>query len=127
MTPSEQAYSDQPNPMPQAFPFDIQRVITESQDRLVAQTVENLRASVEGQVVRYMNSQVEKIVTEFVTKELAVELNAQLLGNKSAIIAAASVVAGEIASNIAASIAKSVADTLSNDWKRREVIKSLFQ
>lgn len=104
-------------------------------NEILASAMEQIKAGVVTEAMRQatwkvsesLNREIDTIVKDFVTKEVAPELIISLNKNKSAIIEAGIIAADEMAKQLAASMAAKVTENLSTSYKRSAILKALFE
>jgi len=104
----------------------MKEILEGAQEEIAAALVEEAKLNVARELRFKLDRELTVIVTEFIKDEIAPEIQAHLLANKSVILDAALGTSNEVAEQIGTAILKSVTENLSSGYKRKRVMEALF-
>lgn len=112
--------------MPQMTEDQIQEILDGAIEKIKEGVITDAMRGATWKVQEALNREVDKLVTDFVTKEIAPELIINLSANKSAIIEAGIISADAMAKNLSDCLADTLAKKLSSSYERGKIMKALF-
>jgi hypothetical protein len=107
-------------------PEEIMAVLENHREELVAHMVEETKTEITRKINWTLAEEVNKIVKDFITTEIAPEIKAQLVENKPAILKAIAVMTEQFSMDLTEALLAQARENLNQSWKRNEIMKAMF-